>query len=160
MYYLTDHPVAKPIGVNRKGVLKLPKDIDPYKATGPDNIPGRLLKTLCDEMVDTLCTILQASLDQGIIPKAWKKAYASLYSKKEIGSKLPSTGLEVMKLVHSQTQNKAQRLVACGYESASSQSLRFILSLRLYSSCIASRPVLYHSPQSVASYWNILYTAM
>ena len=42
----TDHPDAKPIVVNRKGVLKLLKDINPYKATGPDAIPGRLLKTL------------------------------------------------------------------------------------------------------------------
>ena len=42
--------------------------------------------------------------------------------------------------VHSQTQNKAQWLAACGHVSASSQSLRFILSLRLCSSFITSRP--------------------
>ena len=42
--------------------------------------------------------------------------------------------------VHSQKQNKAQWLAACGHMSASSQSLRFILSLRLYSSFIISRP--------------------
>ena len=37
-------------------------------------------------------------------------------------------GLKVIKLewVHSQTQNKAQWLAACGHVSASSQSLRFI----------------------------------
>ena len=34
--------------------------------------------------------------------------------------------------VHYQTQNKAQWLAACGHVSASSQSLRFILSLRMY----------------------------
>ena len=33
--------------------------------------------------------------------------------------------------VHSQTQNKAQWLAACGHVSASSQSLRFILSLKI-----------------------------
>ena len=33
--------------------------------------------------------------------------------------------------VHSQTQNKVHRLVACGHMSASSQSLFFILSLRM-----------------------------
>ena len=43
--------------------------------------------------------------------------------------------------VHSQTQNKAQWLVACGHVSASSQSLHFILSLRQYSSFITLRPV-------------------
>ena len=38
--------------------------------------------------------------------------------------------------IHSQTQNKAQWLAACGHVSAGSQSLPFILSLRLYSSFI------------------------
>ena len=42
--------------------------------------------------------------------------------------------------VHSQTQNKGQWLAACRHMSASSQSLRFILSPRLYSSFITSRP--------------------
>ena len=42
--------------------------------------------------------------------------------------------------VNSQTQNKAQWLAACGHVSASSQSLRFILSLRMNSSFITSRP--------------------
>ena len=42
--------------------------------------------------------------------------------------------------VHSQTQNKAQWLVACGHVSASNQSLRFILSLWMNSSFITSRP--------------------
>ena len=42
--------------------------------------------------------------------------------------------------VQSQTQNKAQWLAACVHVSASSQSLRFILSLRINSSFITSRP--------------------
>ena len=42
--------------------------------------------------------------------------------------------------VQSQTQNKAQWLAACGHVSASNQSLRFILSLRMNSSFITSRP--------------------
>ena len=41
--------------------------------------------------------------------------------------------------VHSQPQNKAQWLAACGNVSTISQSLCFILSLRLYSSFITSR---------------------
>ena len=48
--------------------------------------------------------------------------------------------------VHSQTQNKAQWLAAWGHVSASSQSLRFILSLRLYSSFITSRPAFLRKP--------------
>ena len=46
--------------------------------------------------------------------------------------------------VHSQTQNKAQWLAVCGHVSASSQSLRFILSLSLYSIFITSRPIFPH----------------
>ena len=42
--------------------------------------------------------------------------------------------------VQSQTQNKAQWLAACGHVSASSQSLRFILSLSTNSSFITSKP--------------------
>ena len=42
--------------------------------------------------------------------------------------------------VHSQTQNKVQWLAGCGHVSAISQSLRFILSLRMYSSFITLRP--------------------
>ena len=66
-------------------------------------------------------------------------------------------GLDVIKLeFHSQTQNKAQWLVACGHVSASNQSLRFILSLRLCSSFITSRP---ETPkhkllQTVRPWWN------
>ena len=50
-------------------------------------------------------------------------------------------GLEVYKTwVHSQTKNKGHWLDACGHVSASSQSLCFILSLRMTSSFITSRP--------------------
>ena len=43
-------------------------------------------------------------------------------------------------LVQSQPHNKAQCLAACGHMSASSQSVRFSLSLRMNSSFITSRP--------------------
>ena len=39
------------------------------KATGPDVVQGRLLKTQSYELVDFICTIVQASPDQGITPK-------------------------------------------------------------------------------------------
>ena len=78
----TDHPSVQSIVVNRKGVLKLLRGTNPHKATGPDEIPGRLLKTLSDEVVDSICLIFQASLDQGRIPTAWKQAYISPIFKK------------------------------------------------------------------------------
>ena len=64
--------------------------------------------------------------------------------------------------VHFQTQNKGQWLAACGHVSASSQSLRLILSLRMKSSFITSRPDLGPCWWSsgvnqtlVQSHWNL-----
>ena len=49
----------------------------------------------------------------------------------------------------SQTQNKAQSLANCRHLSPSSQSLRFILSLRMNSSFITSRPGLCMTVQTI-----------
>ena len=77
-----NHSNVRPIVVNRKGVLKLLNDINPYKAAGPDAIPGRLLKSLSDEVADILTMIFQASLYEGKIPQDWKKAFISPIFKK------------------------------------------------------------------------------
>ena len=54
---------------------------------------------------------------------------------------LTLSGLKVIKHEYSLRLNKkVQGLAACGHLSASSQSLRFILSLRMNSSFITSRP--------------------
>ena len=42
-------PREPSIKVSTKGVLKLLKEIKPHKATGPDNIPGRVLKEGAEE---------------------------------------------------------------------------------------------------------------
>ena len=49
----------------QKRCPKLLNDINPYNATGPDAIPGRLLKSHSDEVADALTMLFQASLDQG-----------------------------------------------------------------------------------------------
>ena len=49
-----NHSSLQPITVNRKGVIKLLNDINPYKATGPDAIPGRLIMSFIDEVADIL----------------------------------------------------------------------------------------------------------
>ena len=69
------HSCVQPITVNRKGVIKLLNDINSYKSTGPDTIPGRPLKSLSDEVAGILTMIFQASLDQGKILLDWKKAF-------------------------------------------------------------------------------------
>ena len=57
-----------------KGVLKLLKDIKPYKASRPDNIPGRLLKEAAEELAPGLTFLFQISLDSRKIPTDWKSA--------------------------------------------------------------------------------------
>ena len=75
-------PSVHPIKVNVKGVLKLLKDIKPHKATGPDNIPGRLLKEAAEELAPGLAHLFQISVDNGKIPLDWKSALVTRVFKK------------------------------------------------------------------------------
>ena len=63
-----------PIKVGRAGVLKLLLNLKPNKATGPDGIPGNLLRMVADEIADVYTLLFQASLDQGCLPSDWKRA--------------------------------------------------------------------------------------
>ena len=62
------------IQVSRSGVLKLLSNLKIHKATGPDGIPGRLLKLCANELASPFTLLFQVSLDTGTIPQDWKKA--------------------------------------------------------------------------------------
>ena len=62
------------IKVNEKGVFKLLTQINENKATGPDDIPAKLLKIIAKEIAPVFTLLFQASLDQGVVPEDWKKA--------------------------------------------------------------------------------------
>jgi len=62
------------IKVNRAGVFKLLSNIKENKATGPDGIPGKILKICAEELADVYTLLFQASLDQGVVPEDWKDA--------------------------------------------------------------------------------------
>ena len=62
------------IKICKNGILKLLLNINPNKANGPDEIPGRFLKTCAREIADIYQVLFQASLDQGIVPQDWKEA--------------------------------------------------------------------------------------
>ena len=49
-------------------------NLDPNKACGPDNIPGRLLKITAAAISPSLCRLFNMSLSQGSVPAIWKKA--------------------------------------------------------------------------------------
>ena len=55
-------------------VVRLLNTINANKATGPENIPGRLLKTAADILSPSLTQIFNRSLSQGIYPADWKMA--------------------------------------------------------------------------------------
>jgi hypothetical protein len=49
------------------GVIKLLKDLNPHKATGPDCIPSFILKSAADELAPILTQLYQYSLAEGEI---------------------------------------------------------------------------------------------
>ena len=69
-----NYPQMKPITITKNGVLKLLLNIKEHKATGPDSIPGRLLKMCAHELVEIYVILFQASLNQGKVPDDWKNA--------------------------------------------------------------------------------------
>ena len=74
---LSEHtklPPMQKIKVVRAGVLKLLKNVKENKATGPDGIPGKILKTCAEELAEVYRVLFQASLDQGVVPEDWKDA--------------------------------------------------------------------------------------
>ncbi len=67
------------------GVEKLLSKIDPTKASGPDNIPCRILKELSSKLAPILTYIFEQSLSSGELPEEWTKANIAPVFKK--GSK-------------------------------------------------------------------------
>lgn len=50
------------------------QNLDVTKATGPDNIPARLLKETAPVISESLCTLFNRSLAEGAFPEDWKTA--------------------------------------------------------------------------------------
>ena len=68
------YPDLPEITIHPDGVRKLLHNINPHKATRPDNIPGQLLKEVPQEVMPILSLIFSASLHQGRISDEWKEA--------------------------------------------------------------------------------------
>ena len=63
-----------PVNITYNGIVKLLKDLDVKKASGPDNISNKLLKYSSEVLALFLCNIFKQSLDHGVIPEEWCKA--------------------------------------------------------------------------------------
>ena len=54
------------------GIEKLLQNLNASKATGPDEIPARLLKECSKELAPVIAALYQQSLDEGEVPEDWK----------------------------------------------------------------------------------------
>ena len=71
-----------PIKIKTEGVQKLLAHVNPSKASGPDNIPNRILKECANQLAPSLSIIFQLSIDSGELPKDWREANISCIFKK------------------------------------------------------------------------------
>ena len=72
------------ITVTCNGINKLLKNLKSSKATGPDSIPAFILKEAARELAPIMTLIFQRSLDTGIVPEEWRKAWiVPIYEKGE-----------------------------------------------------------------------------
>ena len=68
--------------ISEAGIQKILLSLEPHKASGPDNMSGRVLKELALEIAPILTTIYQSSLDTGEVPSDWRDANVAPIFKK------------------------------------------------------------------------------
>jgi hypothetical protein len=76
-------PELSSIQLSEIEVVGVLRNLNPRKASGPDNIPNRLLIELADVIAPSLCTIFNMSLDLGVVPLKWKMANITPVFKRE-----------------------------------------------------------------------------
>ena len=74
--YLSD------IIITSKAIENKLKNLDPYKAPGPDKLPPLLLKQLSTELSIPLAIIFNKSISEGHVPTQWKEAEVTAIFKK------------------------------------------------------------------------------
>ncbi|KAK7910081.1 hypothetical protein WMY93_014765 [Mugilogobius chulae] len=68
---LTEHP---PLTLTTDDVRKVFRKVNPRKATGPDGIPGRVLRDCADQLAEVFCSIFNSSLTACTVPQCFKSA--------------------------------------------------------------------------------------
>ena len=71
----TNIPPMPDIIITTEGVARLLHGLNPNKATGPDDIPARILQLATNELAPALQIIFQKSLNTGKLPLSWSQAY-------------------------------------------------------------------------------------
>ena len=77
------YPPMPDVTITETGVNKLLKGIDPGKASGPDQIPCKLLHELHMELTPAFTFLFQAWYDSGILPAVLKSAWITPIFKKD-----------------------------------------------------------------------------
>ena len=67
-------PNITPLHIESTGVENLLSNLNPHKATGPDNIPSKFLKETAHYISPLLTFIFQSSISQGKLSADWKYA--------------------------------------------------------------------------------------
>ena len=55
------YPSMEDITITNQGIVKLLKNLNPHKATGPDGVPAKLLKVVAEEIAPAITLLYQAS---------------------------------------------------------------------------------------------------
>ncbi len=75
-------PHIPPLAVEQHGIEKLLRALNPKKASGPDEIPARMLQALSVEIAPALTAFFQMSINAGEVSSQWKKAWITPVFKK------------------------------------------------------------------------------
>ena len=76
------YPPIEELIITDTGVAKLLADINPSKASGPDEIPCRLLKELAQELAPVFASPFRQSIHTGDLPSSWLHAWITPVFKK------------------------------------------------------------------------------
>ena len=76
------YPSIAPLRIGEEGVRKLLAGINPSKASGPDEIPCRLLKELADQLAPVFTHLFTQSITTGELPDQWTMAWVTPVFKK------------------------------------------------------------------------------
>ncbi|CAG5866946.1 unnamed protein product [Menidia menidia] len=71
---VTPQPDEQALRLETSAVRKVLRKVNAWKAAGPHNIPGRLIKECSDQLTHVLTDIFNMSLDQAVVPQCFKSA--------------------------------------------------------------------------------------
>ena len=78
----SNYPSISHLKIHEDGVTKQLLNLNPAKASGPDEVSPRLLKSVAAELAPALTILYQQSIDTGEVPVQWRQAIVTAIYKK------------------------------------------------------------------------------